>query len=69
MPEARHEVTIRRPTSEVFGFIADAQRAEVADRHPRYRPGLRNRGRATYKQGVNGPGGRRIDADYRVTVL
>jgi hypothetical protein len=23
MPEARHEVTIRKPASEVFGFIAD----------------------------------------------
>ena len=68
MPAARHEVTIRRPTSEVFGFIADGLNG------PKWRSGILDIARvsgsgvgATYKQGVKGPGGRRIDADYRVT--
>ena len=68
MPEARHEVTIRRPASEVFGFIADGLNG------PKWRTGILDIAHisgtgvgATYKQGVKGPGGRRIDADYRVT--
>jgi uncharacterized membrane protein len=68
MPEARHQVTIRRPASEVFGFIADALNG------PKWRSGILDIAHvsgsgvgATYKQGVKGPGGRRIDADYRVT--
>ena len=68
MPEARHQVTIRRPRSEVFSFIADGLNG------PRWRSGIVDIALvagsglgATYKQGVKGPGGRRIDADYRVT--
>ncbi len=68
MPEARHQVTIRRPRSEVFAFIADGLNG------PRWRSGIVDIALvsgsglgATYKQGVKGPGGRRIDADYRVT--
>jgi uncharacterized membrane protein len=68
MPEARHQVTIRRPASEVFGFIADGLNG------PKWRTGILDIAHvsgsgvgATYKQGVKGPGGRRIDADYRVT--
>ena len=68
MPEARHEVTIRRPASEVFAFLADGLNG------PKWRTGILDIAHvsgsgvgATYKQGVKGPGGRRIDADYRVT--
>jgi uncharacterized protein YndB with AHSA1/START domain len=68
MPDARHEVTIRRPTGEVFAFIADGLNG------PKWRPGVLDIAHvsgtgvgATYKQGVKGPGGRRVDADYRVT--
>ena len=68
MPEARHQVTIERPPSEVFGFLADGLNG------PKWRPGILDITHvsgsgvgATYKQGVKGPGGRRIDADYRVT--
>ena len=68
MPAARHQVTIRRPASEVFGFIADGLNG------PKWRSGILDIAHvsgsgvgATYKQGVKGPGGRRIDADYRVT--
>ena len=68
MPDARHQVTIRRPASEVFAFIADGLNG------PRWRSGITDIALvsgsgvgATYKQGVKGPGGRRVDADYRIT--
>ena len=68
MPEARHQVTIRRPASEVFGFLADGLNG------PEWRSGILDIAHvsgsgvgAIYKQGVKGPGGRRVDADYRVT--
>lgn len=68
MPAARHQVTIGRPTSEVFRFIADGLNG------PKWRSGILDIAHvagsgvgATYKQGVKGPGGRRIDADYRIT--
>ncbi len=70
MPEARHQVTIRRPASDVFGFIADGLNG------PKWRCGILDIAHAsgsgvgaTYKRGVKGPGGRRIDADYRVTAF
>ena len=66
MPEARHQVTIQRPASAVFEFIADGLNG------PKWRSGILDIAHvsgsgvgATYKQGVKGPGGRRIDADYR----
>jgi uncharacterized protein YndB with AHSA1/START domain len=68
MPAARHEVTIQRPVGDVFAFIADGLNG------PKWRPGITDIALvsgssvgATYKQGVKGPGGRRVDADYRVT--
>lgn len=68
MPEARHQVTIQRPAGEVFAFIADGLNG------PKWRTGIVDIALisgtglgATYKQGVKGPGGRRIDADYRIT--
>ena len=69
MPEARHQVTIDRPVREVFAFVADGLNG------PKWRTGILDIAHvsgsgvgATYKQGVKGPGGRRIDADYRITV-
>jgi uncharacterized membrane protein len=68
MPSARHETTIRRPVGEVFSFIADGLNG------PKWRSGITDIALvsgsgvgATYKQGVKGPGGRRVDADYRIT--
>jgi len=70
MPAARHEVTIGKPTVEVFTFIADGLNG------PKWRTGIVDIAHvsgsgvgAIYKQGVLGPGGRRIDADYRVTAF
>jgi uncharacterized membrane protein len=66
--EARHQVTIRRPAGEVFAFIADGLNG------PKWRPGILDIAHvsgtgvgATYTQGVKGPGGRRVAADYRIT--
>jgi uncharacterized membrane protein len=68
MPSATGEVTIGRPVAEVFAFVADGLNAR------KWRPGVldislvsgKDLG-AVYKQGVKGPGGRRIAADYRIT--
>ncbi len=68
MPAARHEVTIGRPSAEVFAFIADGENGT------KWRSGIMDIAHvsgsgvgAIYKQGVKGPGGRRVDADFRVT--
>ena len=68
MPSASHSVTINRPASEVFAFVAEGENA------PRWRTGVLDIRRvsgqgvgAVYRQGVRGPGGRRVAADYQVT--
>src|SRR5215467_15172071 len=71
MPYAEHAVTVNRPASVVFDYLADGthnrewrsgvleiERTSAADG-----PG------ATYRQVLAGPGGRRIAGDYRVTVF
>jgi uncharacterized protein YndB with AHSA1/START domain len=70
MPSATYSVTINRPPSEVFAFVADGEKC------PQWRPGVLDIKRVsgdevgtTYSQGVKGPMGRRIAADYEVTVL
>jgi uncharacterized protein YndB with AHSA1/START domain len=71
MPNAEHTVTVNRPAREVFDYLADG-------RHNReWRAGVLEIERtsaadgkgATYRQVLAGPGGRRIDGDYRVTVF
>jgi uncharacterized protein YndB with AHSA1/START domain len=68
MPSASNTVTIRRTPAEVFAFIADGTNAR------RWRSGVLDIAlesgdglRARYRQGVKGPGGRRIAADYEIT--
>lgn len=70
MPSAQRTILIRRPVEEVFSFIADGENARS------WRPGVLDVERvsgegvgATFRQGVRGPGGRRIAADYRVTAF
>ena len=70
MPSAQHSITISQPVGEVFTFVADEENAT------RWRPGVldvrRESGEglgAIYRQGVKGPGGRRIAADYEVTAF
>lgn len=70
MPSATYSVTINRPASEVFAFVADGEKC------PQWRPSVLDIKRVsgdgvgtTYSQGVKGPMGRRIAADYQVTVF
>ena len=68
MPEAEHSVTINLPTEAVFAYLLDGENC------PAWRPGVLDIKRvsgegagAIYRQGVKGPMGRRVDADYTVT--
>jgi uncharacterized membrane protein len=68
MPAAENAIVIDRPRSDVFAFVAD----HVND--PKWRPGVLDIKRASgegqgavYTQGVKGPMGKRIDADFEVT--
>ena len=70
MPEATYSVTIERLVGDVFAFVADGEKC------PQWRPGVIDikhvSGQGvgtTYAQGVKGPMGRRIAADYEVTVF
>jgi uncharacterized protein YndB with AHSA1/START domain len=68
MPEESNTITIARPVSDVFAFLADAEN------DTQWRGGViqmtRTSGQGvgtTYRQIVAGPGGRRIDADVEIT--
>jgi uncharacterized protein YndB with AHSA1/START domain len=68
MPSAERTITINRPVDEVFTFLADGRNAQL------WRSGVLDVDLvsgagvgARYSQGVRGPGGRRIAADYEVT--
>ena len=68
MPSATQSVSINRPLGEVFAFVADGTNAM------QWRPAVVDVAHvsgedtgAVYRQGVKGPGGRRIAADYEVT--
>ncbi|MDP9224001.1 MAG: SRPBCC family protein, partial [Actinomycetota bacterium] len=68
MPHAESDIVIQRPPEEVFAFLADAEN------DVKWRSGVLDITRisgsgagARYRQGVKGPGGRRIDADVEVT--
>ena len=70
MPNAERTVTINRPVAEVFNFVADGRNAKhwrsgVLDVDLVSGQGLG----AKYSQGVKGPGGRRIPADYEITAF
>jgi hypothetical protein len=70
MLHAEHTVTIGRSAEDVFGYLADGTRNKD------WRNGVLEIERTTetggqgaeYRQVLAGPGGRRIDGDYRVTV-
>ncbi len=71
MPHAEHTVTVNRPAGAVFDYLADGTHnaewrsgvLEIERTSPADGKG------ATYRQVLSGPGGRRIDGDYRVTVF
>jgi uncharacterized protein YndB with AHSA1/START domain len=65
---AEHEVTIARAPEEVFAFLADGTTG------PRWRPAVADVAHesgtgvgARYRQGMKGPMGRRVAADYEIT--
>ena len=69
MAHAEGNITINRPVKEVFDFILDGTNG------PHWRPGvidvLQAPGTplgvgAVFKQGLKGPGGRRIAGDYEI---
>jgi uncharacterized protein YndB with AHSA1/START domain len=68
MPEASGTVTIARAPADVFAFLADGTnnsrwRAGVLDISHKSGHGKG----AIYEQGVTGPFGRRVPADYEIT--
>lgn len=69
MPHAEESITINRPVSTVFNFVLDGTnnalwRPAVLDIERV--PGKPSGAGAVYKQGLKGPGGRRIDGDYEI---
>src|SRR5439155_13441440 len=69
MAHAEETITIDRPAHVVFDFVLDGTknplwRPAVIDIEPV--PGKPSGLGAVYKQGVKGPGGRRLDADYEI---
>ena len=68
MPSAERTISIDRPVAEVFEFVANGRNG------PRWRSGVLDvehqsgeGAGSVYRQGVRGPGGRRIAADYEIT--
>ncbi len=69
MAHAESTITIQRPVVGVFAFVLDGTN------NPLWRPAVVDIQRvsdkpsgvgAVYKQGLKGPGGRRIDGDYEI---
>jgi uncharacterized membrane protein len=70
MPSATNTVTINRPVDAVFAYVTDGMngskwRSGVLETELVSGSGLG----AVYRQGVKGPGGRRVAADYKVTAF
>jgi uncharacterized protein YndB with AHSA1/START domain len=68
MPSSNHSTIVPAPPEAVFAFIADGENARS------WRPGVLDIKHvsgsgvgAAFAQGVRGPGGRRIAADYEIT--
>ena len=69
MPSATRTVTVKRAVDDVFAFIAYGEQC------PKWRSGVLDIKRVSgqgagtkYAQGVSGPMGRRVVADYEITV-
>jgi uncharacterized protein YndB with AHSA1/START domain len=71
MPSAERTVTVDQPIEGVFDFIANGRNATT------WRPGVLDIERVSgdggqgtvFRQGVVGPRGRRVDADYEITAF
>ena len=69
MAHAEASITIQRPVETVFAFLLDGRnnprwRPAVVD--IQQRPGTPLGVGTVFKQGLKGPGGRRIDGDYKI---
>jgi uncharacterized membrane protein len=69
MAHAEESITINRPADEVFNFVLDGTknllwRPAVID--IQQVPGKELGVGSVFKQGLKGPGGRRIDGDYEI---
>src|SRR5260370_30049836 len=69
MAHAEQSITINRPVNVVYDFVLDGTkkslwRPAVIDIQPT--SGKPTGVGAVYKQGLKGPGGRRIDGDYEI---
>lgn len=71
MLHAEHTVTINRPARDVFDYLADGtHNRDWRNGVIQIEPMTATEGKgATYRQVLAGPGGRRIDGDYQVTVF
>lgn len=70
MAHANATVVINKPVREVFDFLADGRnnslwRPKVTD--VQLKLGRPHAVGALYKQGIRGPGGKRVDGDYEIT--
>ena len=68
MPSATRTITINKPIADVFAFVADGTKAQqwrtgVLDISLLGGQGIGQQ----WRQGVKGPGGRRISADFEIT--
>jgi uncharacterized membrane protein len=66
MAPAEGSITIERPVNVVFDFVADGMN------NPKWRPSVMDiqpvpGNASSFKQGLRGPGGSRIDGDYKIT--
>jgi len=71
MPHAENTVTVNRPQKDVFDYLTEGThnrewRAGVLEIE---RTSAAEGKGATYRQVLAGPGGRRIDGDYQVTMF
>ena len=69
MAHAENSITIDRPVRTVYAFILDGVNSPLwrpAVTDVQLQPGKPPGPGAVFKQGLKGPGGRRIDGDYEI---
>ena len=70
MAHAEQTITINRPVDVVFDFVLDGEKNALwrpAVIESKRVPGKPAGVGAVFKQGLKGPGGRRIEGDYEIT--
>jgi uncharacterized membrane protein len=70
MAHAEDSIVINRPVKDVYDFVLDGTKNQLwrpAVTDVERVPGKPSEAGAIYKQGLKGPGGRRIEGDYEIT--